>query len=185
MIGTLARAAQPTARAIRWSPVGGVAAVLAGASLIANSSPGPADALLLVAAAALASAWVGALHDPAARLLAPLPVSEMSRRALRLAVVAVPVLPVWAALTLVTTSSPGASAVGPLLALVATGMCCAVWAHPRVGTGVGAFAPVLWYALDRTVPGSGLVGDLAGLWRTDPWSVAAVAVVLVVLGRRR
>ena len=32
-----------------------------------------------------------------------------------------------------------------------------------------------WYALDRFVPGPGPSADVAGWWRTEPWSVAAVA----------
>ncbi len=82
-------------------------------------------------------------------------------------------------------SSPGTGSPGPLLALTAAGVAVAVWSPPHLGVLVGAFVPVLWFALDMTVPGAGIVSDVAGWWHTAPEAVVAVALLALVAGRRR
>ena len=181
----LAQAARPTARAVRWTPLLGVGALLLAVLVLARTSSRPVDLVLAVAAAALACVVVGTLHDPAALLLAAVPVPPMPRRLLRLGLVLVPALVVWAALVRVADASPGAGSPGPLLALVTAGVAVVVWSPPHLGVLAGAFVPLLWFALDRTVPGSGLLSDAAGWWRTDPLPVAALAVVALLAGRRR
>lgn len=185
MIAVLARAALPTSRAIRWTPIAGASALLLVAAMLTAASGRPADLLPAVAAAALASLLVGSLHDPAHDLMAPVPVSAMQRRALRLALVGVAVLLVWTALGLLAQTSPAATGVGALLALATSGVAVAVWGPARTGVLLGAVVPVLWFAVDQAVPGGGLAADLVGLWRTDPWPVVAVALVVCVMGRHR
>ncbi|WP_159081451.1 hypothetical protein [Nocardioides sediminis] len=184
-ITPLAQAARPTSRSIRWSPLVGVAAVLVIVLLVARTAQRPSDVVMAIAAAALASVVVASLHDPATDLLAPVPVSVMQRRLLRLALVLVPALLVWVALVVVAPPSLEATSPGPLLAMTAVGVAAGVWSPARRAVLVGASVPVLWFALDMTVPSDVLLGDAAGWWRTDPWPVAAVALGALVAGRRR
>ena len=182
MTGALVRAALPTARTIRWWPLGAVAVPVLGLVLLARSAGRPAEGLLLVAAAALASLVVASLRDEAATLLAPVPVSAMRRRLLRLALASAPTLLVWWGLAAAGASSePG---IGPLLALTASGVAVAVWGPARWQVLAGTAVPVVWFALDRVAAG-GTVGEVLGWWRTDPWAVAVVAGAACVLGRRR
>lgn len=184
-VAALEQAALPTARAIRWAPLAGVSGLLLVVLLLARASDRPVDLVLALASAALASVVVGALHDPAAALLAAVPVSAMQRRALRLTLVGVPVLGVWWVSTAVSDSSPGTGSPEPLLALAATGVAVAVWSPPHLGVLVGACVPLAWFALDTTVPGAGVVADVAGWWHTASGAVLAVALVVLVAGRRR
>ncbi|KRF34265.1 hypothetical protein [Nocardioides sp. Soil805] len=184
-VAPLRQAALPTARAIRWVPLVGVSALVLLVLLVARTSQRPVDLVLAVASAALACAVVGALHDPAALLLAAAPVSVMRRRLLRLTLVLLPALVVWGVLASVSHASPGATSPGPLLALAAAGVAVAVWTPAEPGVLVGASVPVVWFALDMTVPGSGLLSDAAGWWRTAPQAVVAVALVALLAGRRR
>ncbi len=185
VVAPLWQAALPTARAIRWVPLVGVTALVLPVLVLARTSQRPVDQLLAVASAALACAVVGALHDPAAFLLAAVPVSVMRRRLLRLALVLLPALAIWGVLTSVSHASPGAGSPGPLLALPAAGVAVGVWSPAHPAALVGAFVPVLWFALDMTVPGSGVLADAAGWWRTAPQAVVAVALAALVVGRRR
>lgn len=182
MTGVLVQAALPTARTIRWWPLGAVGVPVLGLVLLARSEGRPADGVLLVAAAALASLVVTSLRDDAATLLEAVPVSAVRRRLLRLALVGAPALLVWWALAAAGASSePG---VGPLLALAATGVAVAVWGPARWRVLAGTAVPVVWFALDRAAA-DGAVGDVLAWWRTDPWIVAAVAVSVCALGWRR
>jgi hypothetical protein len=181
----LAQAALPTSRSIRWSPLAGVAGLLLAVLLLSRTAERPAGVLMAIAAAALASVVVASLHDPAADLLAAVPVSVMQRRLLRLVLVLVPTLLAWGALVAVAPPSLGARSLGPLLALTAAGVAAGVWSPARRAVLVGASVPVLWFALDMTVTDDGLLGDAAGWWRTDPWPVAVVALGALAAGRRR
>jgi hypothetical protein len=185
MVTPLAQAALPTSRSIRWSPLAGVAGLLCAVLLVSRTAPRPADVLMAIAAAALASVVVASLHDPAADLLAAVPVSVMQRRLLRLVLVLVPTLLVWGALVVVAPPSLGTTSPGPLLALTAAGVAVGAWAPARRAVLVGASVPVLWFALKMLVPGNGLLVDVAGWWRTDPWPVLAVALGALVAGRQR
>lgn len=182
MMAVLGQAALPTARTMRWWPLGAVGAPVLALVLVARSQDRPTDGLLLVGAAALASLAVAALRDDAAALLEPVPVSPMCRRLLRLVLVGVPTLLVWLALV---AAGGGGSGPGPLLALAASGVAVAVWGPARWRVLAGAAVPVVWVAVDRAVGSSGTLGDVLGWWRTDPWPVLALAVAASVLGRRR
>jgi hypothetical protein len=184
-ITPLAQAALPTSRSVRWSPVAGVTAVLLAVLLVARTAQRPADVLMTIAAAALASVVVASLHDPASDLLAALPVSAMQRRILRLLLVLAPALLAWAVLVVVAPPSLGATSPGPLLALAAAGAAASVWSPARRAVLVGATVPVAWFALDMVVPVDGVLADAAGWWRTDPWPVVVVALGALAAGRRR
>lgn len=182
MIVVLAQAAAPTARSIRWLPYIVLCVGLLAVALLAGSADGPVDAVLAVATAGLASAVVAGLHDPAADLLTAVPVSEMRRRALRLSLLGAPGLAVWWG---VTALADGSAAVGPVVALTVSGVAVAVWVPVRRSVRCGAGAPLAWLLLDRLAAGSGVLGDVAGWWRTDPWPVVAVALLMCVARSRR
>ena len=184
MITALGQAALPTARTMRWWPLAAVGAPVLGLVLLARSEGRPADDVLLVAAAALASLAVAALRDDAAALLEPVAVSPMRRRLLRLTLAGVPTMLAWWAL--VTLASTGGDpGTGPLLALAGWGVAASVWGPRRWRVLAGAAVPVVWFTLDRVAAADGAVGDVLGWWRTDPWPVLALAVAACVLGRRR
>jgi hypothetical protein len=178
----LTQAAPPTSRAMPWRPLLASAAVTLLVLSLARGSGQSVDAFLAIASAALASLVVAALHDPAASLLAAGPVSAMQRRLLRLVLVTLPVLTLWWTLTLISGATSGP---GPLLALAASGVAVTVWVPPDRGVLLGAGAPMAWYALDQLVPWTGVASDVVGWWRTESWSVTAVAVLVLIVGRRR
>jgi hypothetical protein len=184
MIGVLGQAALPTARTIRWWPLGAVAAPVLGLVLVARSQDRPATGILLIGAAALASLAVAGLRDDAAALLEPVPVPPMSRRLLRLALAGVPTLLSWWALMTVAATG-GEPGTGPLLSLAACGVAVAVWGPARWRVLAATAVPVVWFTLDSAVGPSGALGDALAWWRTDPWVVLALAVAVCVLGRRR
>jgi hypothetical protein len=183
MSGVLVQAALPTARAIRWVPAGSLAGLLVAAAVLAGSADRPADVLLAIAAAGLAATVVAGLHDPAAALLAAVPVSAMQRRVLRLALVGAPALAVWGLLDSLSSAAP--SGPGRLLALTATGVAVAVWAPPRHAVRLGASTPVVLVTLQQVVPSGTAVAEVVAWWLTDTWWVLAVATVLCIAGRRR
>jgi hypothetical protein len=178
----LARAALPTARAIRWAPAAAVSGVLLAAAVLARATDGPANMLVATAAAGLAATVVSGLYDPAASLLAAVPVSVMQRRLLRLTLLGLPALAVWSVfdrLTVAQVSGPG-----PLLALTACGVAVALWGPPRNAVLLGAATPVVLCALPRVVP-SAAFSDVVAWWLTDPWWVLLGATLLCIAGRRR
>jgi hypothetical protein len=178
----LAHAALPTARAMRWAPAVLLAAVLVAATLLARSAGRPADVVLAIAAAGLAATVVSGLHDPAAAMLAAVPVSLMQRRVLRLGLLGLPALAVWFLLDSLTTAR--LSGPGPLLAAAACGVAVALWAPQRRAVLLGASTPVALFALHQFLP-AGTVSDVVGWWLTEPWWVLAAATLLCVAGRRR
>jgi len=165
-----------------WRPLLASAAVTLLVLSLARGSGQSVDAFLAIASAALASLVVGALHDPAAPLLAAVPVSAMQRRLLRLALVTLPVLALWWASILVSGAPSGP---GSLLALAASGVAVTVWAPFDRAVLVCGSVPMAWYALDQYAPWTGVAADVAGWWRTESWSVTAVAVLVLIAGRRR
>lgn len=181
----LAQATRPTARAMPWRPLGAVAILLVLVLTVHRGSGQPAHTFLAVAAATLAGLVVGALHDPAAPVLATVPLSAMSRRVIRLLLVCVPVLSLWWTLTVLSGPSPATHGPGPLVALAAAGVAVAVWVPSERGVLVGGSVPMAWYAVDQLAPWTGVAADVAAWWRTEPWSVTAVAVLVLVVGRRR
>ena len=184
MTAAMAQAVVPTARALRWAPPAGVAGLLLLVVGLAGSTGRPADTVLAIAAAGLAATVVGGLHDPAAALLAPVPVSAMRRRVLRLGLIGVPALVLWWALVSLAPTTAHAGP-GPLLALAACGVAVAVWAPGRVAVLLGAATPVAVLAVDRVAPAGSTVAEVLGWWLTDPWWVLGAATLVCVAGRRR
>ena len=178
----LAQAAPPTSRAMPWRPLLASAAVTMLVLSLARGSGQSVDAFLAIASAALASLVVAALHDPAASLLATVPVSAMQRRLLRLVLVTLPVLALWWTVTLISGATSGP---GPILALAASGVAVAVWVPPDRGVLLGGCVPLGWYAIDQLAPWTGVAADVVGWWRTESWSVTTVAVLVLIAGRRR
>lgn len=183
MIAALGQAALPTARTMRWWPLGAIGAPVLALVLLARSQDRPVDGILLIGAAAMASLAVGSLRDDATALLETVPVSAMRRRLLRLALVGAPTLLVWWAI--VATGAAAGAGTGPLLALAGSGVAVAVWGPVRWRVLAGAAVPVVWFALDQAVGSVGTLGDVLGWWRTDPWPVLALAVAACVLGRQQ
>jgi hypothetical protein len=181
---TLRQAAYPTTRAITWAPllaVGTLLVALGTALRLLDSRPGP---VLVLGAAAMAAVLVFSLRDPAALLLAAVPTPLIVRRTLRLALVGAVALPLW---LLVAAVLPGDSlALGPGLALAATGVAVATWLPDDREISVAAAVPLLWASAAELLGGvGGVAGDALAWWRTDPWWVVAMAAVLVALGRHR
>ena len=182
MNAAIAQAALPTARAIRWAPAAALSGVLLAAAVLARSADGPANMLVATAAAGLAATVVSGLHDPAAALLAAVPVSVMQRRLLRLTLLGVPAIVVWSVfdrLTVAQVSGPG-----PLLALTACGVAVALWGPRRNAVLLGACTPVALCVLPRAVP-SAAFSDVVAWWLTDPWWVLLGATLVCIAGRRR
>jgi hypothetical protein len=180
----LRQAAQPTVRAVAWSPllvVVGMLLALGTALRLLDSPPGP---VLALGAAAMAAVLVFSLRDPAAALLAAVPISRFQRRALRLALVGTVALPLW---LLLADVLPGdGAALGPLLALTASGVAVATWLPVDRDTSVAAAVPLLWASAAQLLGDAvGPASDVLTWWVTDPWWVVAAAVVLVALGRHR
>jgi len=152
----------PTARAISWTPLAGVAACLLAVPLVVTD-PWPA-ALVGVAAAALAAAQVAAMHDPAAEILAAVPASAAVRRGRRLALLGPSGLAVWLA-------TAGGPVIGQL-ALLACGLAVALWC----GVAAGAAVPLGW----------AVVAWSSGWdWEVHPALMSAAAAVVIVQGRNR
>jgi hypothetical protein len=179
----LVQAALPTARAVRWVPAASLAGVMVAAAALARYADRPADIVLAIAAAGLAATVVAGLHDPAAALLAAVPVSKMQRRVVRLVLLGLPALAVWWLLATLTTSAE-VSGPGPLLALTACGVAIALWTPQRRAVLLGASTPVALFALHQVVP-PGTAADVLAWWVTDPWWVLAGATLLCIAGRRR
>lgn len=182
MNGALPQAALPTARAIRWAPAGAVAGLLLAAAALARAADRPADIVVAIAAAALAATVVAGLHDPAADLLAAVPVSTMQRRMLRLVLAGAPALALWSLLDVLTPSQVFGP--GPLLALTACGLAVAVWTPPRRAVVLGGATPVALFVAQQVAP-AGSASDVAAWWLTDPWWVLAGASLLCLAGHRR
>jgi hypothetical protein len=180
--GVLLQATLPTARTVGWLPGAALVGLLVVSAALARYADRPADVVLVIAAAALAATVVTGLQDPAAALLAAVPVSAMRRRLVRLAVVGTPALAVWWLLDSLSLAQPYGP--GPLLALTATGVAVAVWAPARHAVLLGAATPVALFTLRQVAP-AGRTSDVVAWWLTDPWWVLAAATLLCVAGRRR
>jgi hypothetical protein len=174
----------PTARAVPWSPLVGVAGCLAVVGVVAAYAETWPASLLGLAAAGVAAALVAGLSDPAAALLSAAPTSA-TRRRLQRQMLLVPVgLAVWLAYVAAgRTRVPELGwALGPVTALVLTGFAVAAWA-PRFGVRAGVAAPLLWYAVTFAVPSDRAPYSLLIAWQQHPWAVAAVATVALIAGK--
>lgn len=178
-MSVLVQAALPTARTIRWWPLVVVVVPVAGLVALARSDGRPAGPVLLLGAAALASLVVTALRDDAAVTLEALPVSVARRNALRLTLMGAPVLLAWwSLLEVADTTRPGTAS---LLVLATSGVAVATRRASRWAVLAGAAVPVVWFASDRVVGGRGTLGEVLGWWRTDPWPVLLVALLVCLV----
>lgn len=181
----VAQAVRPTAHALVWTPLLAVASVLLAFSVavrLLDGDPGPYP---LFAVALLAGVTLVAIEDPAARLLAPVPVPVLVRRMLRMALV---LAPATLALVVVTALLPGEHErlLAPGLALTLTGLAVASWLPPDRGVHLAAAIPVIWVSLHLVLGALfGVAGPALGWWHTETRWVSAVALVAIALGSRR
>lgn len=177
----------PTARAVPWQPLAGVAACVVAVTAVAALVGSWPVGALGIAAAALAAAVVAGLRDPAASLLAAVPTSAARRRARRLALL----LPVGAAVWLASIAAarlwePGVGwSLGALAALTATGLAVVTWAPDALAVEAGVATPVLWYAASWPGGLDGGVADVLLAWQHHPWIVTAAATTAFLIGRNR
>ena len=178
----------PTARAVPWQPLLGVAVCMIGVVALATVRGSWPVGMLDVAAAGMAAAVVAGLRDPAADLLSAMPTSAARRRARR-QLLLVPVgLGMWLSyLAVGNVLSPDLGwPLGPAVALVATGCAVAAWVPDRLSVEAGVAAPLLWMAVARASTGldASVTGVLAG-YQHHPWIVTLAAVAALLLGRNR
>lgn len=178
----------PTARAVPWQPLAGVAMCLAVVCTLALARGSWPRGVLDVAAAGLAAAVVAGLRDPAADLLSAVPTSATRRRARRELLLVPAGVGLWLAyLTVGHVVTPGlAWPVGPAVALIVTGLAVVAWAPERVAVEAGVVAPLLWVALAR----AGVVLDeqyseVVFAFQHHPWIVTAAAAAALLMGRNR
>lgn len=184
MIVTLRQTAAPTARAVSWTPLLAVGCVLGVLAMVFSAWDTTSPTVLGLGAGAMAATLVLAWRDPAASLLAALPVSLFTRRLVRLVLTATVAVPLWLLVTLVL---PGdGSALGPFLALSCAGLGVATWLPADRDVTVAAVVPLLWATLAELFGEvSGIVGAAAGLPVTHAAPVAFGGLVLLLLGRHR
>jgi hypothetical protein len=184
----VAQAVRPTARAVTWGPLLGVATglvLMAGTARLVAGSDGTAGPVPMLATGLVAAATLEGLHDPAGRLLAAVPVSTFVRALIRITLTLAP-----AAVALLALSAilPGRTTpmLLPGLALVLSGLGVATWSPPEHEIHLAASIPVLWVLLHLASRAAFSVGDgPLAWWHTDPLLVGAAALCLVVLGSRR
>ena len=140
----------PTARAVPWQPLAGVAACLMAVCLRGRRHRDGPGASSTSPPPALAAAVVAGLRDPAADLLSrradlggppPRPARALLVPAGRGAVAGLPPGR--------TSWRPAGWPVGPAVALIATGLAVVAWAPERFAVEAGVAAPLLWVALAR------------------------------------
>lgn len=175
----------PTARATAWSPLLACAVALAALSLATAPLDHARSGLLGIAAAALAASVVGGLHDRAADLLAVVPVSEVRRRAHRLALLVPAAAGAWGAY--VTAEHLHGEASWPLgqpVALLAAGLAVAAWVPGAAGLVGGAVVPLAWAFASVAAP-RGTSGEVLLAWQSHPWPTCAAATAVGLLGVAR
>jgi hypothetical protein len=178
----------PTARAVPWQPLVGVAACMLGVVTLATLRGSWPVGVLDVAAAGMAAAVVAGLRDPAADLLSAVPSSAARRRARRQLLLVPAGLGLWLAyLTAGNLVSPDLGwPLGPAVALVATGCAVAAWMPDRLAVEAGVAAPLLWVALARAANGlDDSVPAALSAYRDHPWIVTAAALAALLIGRNR
>jgi hypothetical protein len=197
IVSTMRPALGPTLRATPWTPLLGATTGLLVIGTAIHASGGPPSKILAVGAAVMAAAVLAGLHDPAADLLEPLPVSAGWRRAHRMLLLVPVGAAAWVSLLalghLSTSDWPAGQLYGPLVALVSVGLAAATWARPERQVTAAVAAPLLWFALYEVTgglspEGSGVLGDIGNLvdaWRERPWGVTVLALTAVALGWRR
>jgi hypothetical protein len=173
----------PTARAVGWLPLAAVGALLIGTSILTAYADRWPLAMLGTAAGAVAAGAVAGLHDRAADLMSALPTSESVRRLQRLALLVPAAVVIWLAYL-----APGQTGVpapgwplGPLLALLATGVAVSALMGGHGGVALGVAVPLAWSAAARV--GAPLDEDAAGVlfaWQHHPWLVTTAATAALV-----
>ena len=178
----------PTARAVPWQPLAGVAACMVGVVVLAASRGRWPVGVLDVAAAGMAAAAVAGLRDPAAALLSASPTSATRRRAHRQTLLVPAGIGLWLAyLAAGNLVSPDLGwPVAPAVALLATGCAVAAWVPERLAVEAGAAAPLAWVALARAASALDDAGpSVLGAYREHPWIVTAAALAALLMGRNR
>ena len=183
-----------TSRALPWTPLLASAGALAVVgTAVAASGAHPSELYALGAATVAAGALAG-LQDPAAALLEAVPVSAARRRRHRLLLVVPAAAGAWALLLVAASRPSGTDAawpVGPLTALLLSGVAVATWVSPAQAVTTAVATPLGWFVLDRLVGQSeGLAGSAVSSWTLSawllhPWAVAAAAAGAVLVGWRR
>lgn len=170
----------PTARACQPAllAVAGVAALYTVAVVVAGAFDAALPVVhvwLALGALAGAAAWS---HDPAASLLAALPVGPGRRLLRRVGLGTVTAVVAWTVAGqvggTVAAAPPGVGlteSVPALLALVALAVTAGRW----FGTW-GGLTPLALVAAGRFVAESGRLADALALWWTHPWIVLALAL---------
>ena len=139
----------------------------------------------------LASITALVLADPAADLLAAVPIGRGRRTIHRLSIAVPLTLFAAGAITVVPdalatragTAFPAMS-VGALLALVSLAAAFDAWSAPRSASGAAA-VPIGVVVVSRIITGDTWIGQLAVSWSTHPWVVLTVATCVAVAGHRR
>ena len=179
----------PTARATAWQPLAAVAACLTVTSVVAAAVGARPVQVLGVAAAALAASVNAGLHDVAAALLSAMPTSAAVRRARRLALLLPAGAMVWLGYMAVgRLIDPGLGwNLGPVAALVMTGLAVAAWAAPAETSVVaGAIVPLLWAAASQLAVGlDNAASDTLLVWQQHPWLVTVAAGTALLVRRER
>jgi hypothetical protein len=178
----------PTARAVPWQPLAGVAVCMVAVVALATARGSWPVGVLDVAAAGLAAAVVAGLRDPAADLLSAVPTSASRRRARRQLLLVPAGLAMWLAyLAAGNLMSPDLGwPVGPAVALVATGSAVAAWMPDRFAVEAGVAAPLLWMAVVRASNGLDDSGTtVLTAYQDHPWIVTVAAVTALLMGRNR
>ena len=178
----------PTARAVPWQPLAGVAACLVAVCAFAAAWGHWPVGVLDVTAAGLAAAVVAGLRDPAAELLEAVPTSAATRRTRRQALLVPTGLVLWLGyLGAAHLWAPEMGwPIGPAVALMATGCAVAVCAPQRLAVEAGVAAPLVWVALARVaVALDQEYAQVLFAFQHHPWIVTTAAVAALLMGRNR
>jgi hypothetical protein len=166
-----------------WTPVVALGATLLLVAGLFRVRDASSSTVLAMGAAAVAAAFVAALRDPAAAMLAPLPVARLTRRLLRLVETAAFAVPIWLVVALVL---PGdGTGLAPLLALTSAGVAAATWLPVDRDVMPAVVVPLLWATVSELFGDVAGVGGALDLWSEHPWPVFAAGASLIVLGRHR
>ena len=177
----------PTARAIGWLPLMAVAALLLGVSAAAAYADRWPVGLLGIAAGAVAAAAIAGLHDPAAELLSAMPTSAWTRRAHRLVLLVPAAVAAWLGYLWPGQVMPDLGwEIGPMLALLATGVAVSALMGGHGGVALGVAVPLLWTAIGRVAEGMDPeVAEVLLAWQHHPWLVITAACFVLLMGRNR
>jgi len=180
MIALLAQAVRPTARSIAWSPVVGAALALTVVTLALAGEERAGAVISGPAAALVAFVVVSSVRDRAARLLAAVPTPLLTRRLLRVAIVA----PAAIAVLLLAQPEQPLLVLGDAAALALAGLAVRTWVPDGRVVTLGAVVPLAWVGAGQFAGGTPRFAALLW-WHTESPIVAAVGLALVVLGSRR